>query len=186
MIASQTIDRYLTRYRSVSALLYIAFVMALFLTTVFMLMDIAERYSALNASAEILARLERRIPASSSAPNWSGESMPPGSPFLEGQTVTVASATLLERITSAIGRAGGNVVSSEVETQGAQSKDGFVKVITTCEVDQDRLQQLLYDIEAGMPFLFIEQLVAQAPLPSANGGRLRVLLGVSGLWPGAN
>lgn len=186
MIASQTLDRYLTRYRSVSALLYIAFVLALLLITVFVLMDIAERYSALNSSTELLARLERRVSVASYEPNWSGESTPPGSPFLEGQTVTVASATLLDRITSAIGRVGGNVVSTEVDTQGAQSKDGFVKVIATCEVDQDRLQQLLYDIEVGMPFLFIEQLVAQASVPSTNGGRMRVLLGVSGLWPGAN
>jgi general secretion pathway protein M len=38
--------------------------------------------------------------------------------------------------------------------------------------------------EAGMPFLFIDQLVAQSPLSAGAGdvGRTRVLLTVSGLW----
>ena len=31
-----------------------------------------------------------------------------------------------------------------------------------------------------MPFLFVDELVVQAPSASAEGGKLRVLLGVSG------
>jgi general secretion pathway protein M len=46
---------------------------------------------------------------------------------------------------------------------------------------------LLYDIEAGMPFLFIDQLVVQAPgtFATSGEGKLRILLGVSGQWQGA-
>jgi len=46
---------------------------------------------------------------------------------------------------------------------------------------------LLYDLEAGMPFLFVTQLMVQSSQenPVAEGGRLRVLLGVSGQWQGA-
>jgi len=36
-----------------------------------------------------------------------------------------------------------------------------------------------------MPFLFVDQLVAQPPATAGDGGRMRVLLSVSGLWPGA-
>ena len=68
--------------------------------------------------------------------------------------------------------------------QGAQSKDGYVSLIVSCEMEHNALQTLLYDIEAGMPFLFVDQLVAQAPVTSSEGGRTRVLLSVSGLWPG--
>ena len=186
MSANHPINRYLTRQPIMSALIYIAFVLALLLTTLFAVLDIADRYRAVSTSADILARLERRAVQSSSEPNWSGEPAPAGSPFLEGTTVTVASAALLDRLTSAVARAGGNVVSFEVEPQPLQAKDGYVKVIATCELEQARLQQLLYDIEAGMPFLFVDQLVAQAPVPANDAGRLRVLLAVSGLWPGAN
>jgi general secretion pathway protein M len=70
--------------------------------------------------------------------------------------------------------------------QGTQSKAGLIGVIASCEVDQPALQQLLYDLEAGMPYLFVEQLVVQAPVASAGGqeGRMRVLLAVYGQWQG--
>ena len=46
------------------------------------------------------------------------------------------------------------------------------------------LQQLLHDLEAGMPFLFIEQLAVEIAPQSDKGERMRVRLAVSGLWPG--
>ncbi|MEA2936275.1 MAG: ral secretion pathway protein, partial [Variibacter sp.] len=64
------------------------------------------------------------------------------------------------------------------------AKEGYVNLIASCEVEQAALQQLLYDIEAGMPFLFVDQLVAQVSTSNTDGGRMRVLLSVSGLWPG--
>jgi general secretion pathway protein M len=38
-----------------------------------------------------------------------------------------------------------------------------------------------------MPFLFVDQLVVQAPegSASARGGKLRILLSISGQWRGA-
>ena len=80
-------------------------------------------------------------------------------------------------------RAGGSVISSEVEPQ-AVAKDGFLKAIANFELEQAALQQLLYDFEAGMPFLYIDQLSIYAPTPSNEGGRVRVMLGVSGMWRG--
>ena len=109
---------------------------------------------------------------------------PPGSPFLEGQTVTVASAALLQRMTSIITNAGGTVVSSEMVQQGAQSKDGYVTAIANCELEQEALQRVLYDIEAGLPFLFVDQLVVQTSSAPQESGRLRVQVGVAALWPG--
>jgi general secretion pathway protein M len=78
------------------------------------------------------------------------------------------------------------VLSSQVELEGAEAKNGYISLIASCEIEQPALQQLLYDLEAGMPFLFVDQLVAQAPLPTTagKGERMRVLLAVSGLWPG--
>jgi general secretion pathway protein M len=83
---------------------------------------------------------------------------------------------------------GGSIQSSQVELQGAQGKAGFVGIITSCELDQSALQKLLYELEAGLPFLFVDRLVVQAPiaLSATQEGRLRVLLAVSGRWEGAN
>jgi general secretion pathway protein M len=103
----------------------------------------------------------------------------------------VAGAALQQRVTAAVGKLGGNVLSTQVDLAGTLSKEGFVSLVASCEIDQPALQQLLYDLEAGMPFLFVDQLVVQAPEAGtgqdglAAGGRMRVLLGVSGQWQGA-
>ena len=83
--------------------------------------------------------------------------------------MTVAGATLLQRVAGAITKVGGNIVSSQVDLQGPQAKDGFITVTANCEVDQPALQQLLYNIESGMPFLFVDQLVVQAPAIGPRG-----------------
>jgi general secretion pathway protein M len=81
------------------------------------------------------------------------------------------------------------VLSSQVDLAATLSKADFVSLVASCELEQPAVQQLLYDLETGMPFLFVDQLVIQAPEagagPEGTGGRMRVLLGVSGQWQGA-
>ena len=52
------------------------------------------------------------------------------------------------------------------------------------EVAQPALQTILYDIEAGMPFLFIEKLSIQSPeeFGEPETGRMRMTIGVAGQW----
>ncbi|MEJ0078893.1 MAG: type II secretion system protein GspM [Alphaproteobacteria bacterium] len=145
--------------------------------------EILDRRQAIAASSDLLAQLEGRKP---SARTGGAESqVPTGSPFLEGQTLTVAGAALLQRVADAVAKVGGNVLSSQVDVQGVQAKDGYVSVLASCELDYAALQKLLYDLEAGMPFLFIEQVVAQTPQTGpVEGGRMRLLLSVAGRWGG--
>jgi general secretion pathway protein M len=179
------IDQYLTRFPPAAAAVYAALVVVLLFVVWAQVSDLLERRRTVNAAADMLARLEGRVPPSKTDGGGPTGPVPAGSPFLEGQTVTVAGAALLQRVASAVTLIGGSVLSSQVELQGTQSKDGFVSLIASCEMDQASLQALLYDLEAGMPFLFVDQLVAQAPISTSEGGRTRVLLAVSGLWPGA-
>ena len=179
MTTSQEINRYLARNPSLAGWLYVLLVVALGLTALVALLDLGERYRLRNASQELLAQLERRARVSS----FELASAKPGTPasaFLEGPTATLASAALLHRITSAITRAGGAVVSSEIAPQGADAKAGYLRAIATCELEQPALQQLLYDLEAGMPFLIIDQLLVHP----AERGRLRIVLTVLGRWAG--
>ena len=177
MISAHSISGHLTRHPNLSGLIYVALVVICCLTTLSILTDLVDRYRVRNASLEMLSRLEGRDQI------LSKDGGPRGSPFLEGQTLTTASATLLQRITSIISNAGGTVVSSEMVQRGTQAKDGYVTAITNCELEQETLQKVLYEIEAGLPFLFIDQLQVQAPL-EGQSGRLRVVLGVTGLWTG--
>jgi len=186
MTTDHPIDPYLARFPAAAACAYVALVTTLLFVTWVAMGDILDRRQAVAAAADMLARLEGRKPTSKAADGGvDAGPAPAGSPFLEGQTVTIAGAALLQRVASAVTQVGGSVLSSQVELQGTQSKDGFVNLIASCEIDHASLQPLLYDLEAGMPFLFIDQLVAQAPASTGEGGRTRVLLAVSGLWPGA-
>ena len=150
------------------------------------LSDIWSKRADVVASAAMLEQFEGRRPAAVRAQTPDGTS-PAGSPFLEGATVTVAGAALLQRVTAAVTKLGGNVLSSQVDLQGSQSKAGFLTIIASCDIDQPGLQQLLYNLEAGMPFLFVDQLVVQAPasFAASGDGKLRILLAVSGQWRGA-
>jgi general secretion pathway protein M len=148
--------------------------------------DILERRQSIVAASDLLAQLEGRKASPLATAGGGASQVPTGSPFLEGQTLTVAGAALLQRVADAVTKVGGNVLSSQVDVQGVQAKDGFVSVLASCELDHAALQRLLYDLEAGMPFLFIEQMVAQSPQTASpqEGGRMRLLLAVSGRWQG--
>jgi len=76
------------------------------------------------------------------------------------------------------------VLSSQVELKNADSKDGWINLIVSCDIDPASLQPLLYDLESGMPFLFIDQLVVQAPVAGVEQSRMHILLSVSGQWAG--
>jgi general secretion pathway protein M len=185
MMSSYSFTRHFTLYASISAGFYVVLVISLAACAVVALTDMVESYRSLSASIDILARLEARTSADAAASDRATDLEVSEAPLLEGQSITVASASLLQRVTRAISRAGGNVISSEFDRSAAQSTNGYVKVIATCEIEQSALQQLLYDLEAGMPLLFIEQLNAQASMPVREGGPLRVQLGVSGMWQAA-
>src|SRR5262245_8451473 len=174
----------LGRAGKLATCIYLMVVALLCLTSAVLLWDTMQRYQASNAALETLARFKNLGRPSNLETNTEG--WPAGSPFLEGTTVTLASAALLERITTAITQAGGSVGSSETEPQAQRPKDDYVKATATCEITQvGALQQLLHDLEAGMPFLFVDQLVVEAAPPSDKGERMRVRLAVSGLWRGA-
>lgn len=183
MTANNPIAGYLARFPFVAAVCFVALIIGFLATAWSYTSDFLERRQTLAATSDILSHLEgRHSPA-----NANGTAVLTGSPVLEGPTVTVAGATLLQRVGAAVTRFGGNILSSQVDLQGAQSKNGFVKVSIDCELDQPSLQQLLYDLEAGMPFLFVDQLVAQAPEGGMDALRtkMHVSILVSGQWQGA-
>jgi general secretion pathway protein M len=178
-----TIQRTIARFPGGAAIAYVVFMLLLLAGTWNAIADILDRRADLAAAGEILDQLDgRKSPSHATG----AATFVSGSPLLEGPTVTVAGASLLQRVTDAVTKVGGNILSSQVELQGVQSKAGYIGVITSCELDQRSLQKLLYDLEAGFPFLFVDQLVAQAPVASSTNqeGRMRILLSVSGQWQG--
>jgi general secretion pathway protein M len=166
----------------VAATAYVVVVFVLLALAASTVIDLLGQRASVASTVAMLEQLEGRKPAASSK-RTGDAGVPTGSAFLEGSTVTVAGAALLQRVAGAVTKAGGNVLSSQLDVQGPNAKGGFVSMVANCELEQSALQSLLYDLEAGMPFLFIDQLDIQ--VATAGDGKLRFLLGVSGQWQGA-
>lgn len=168
----------------IAVTLYLAVTGGLLLMAGLSIADVIAHRQALAQTSDLLDQLRGRKGGAKNTAAAMAEH--PGTPFLEGPTVTVAGANLLQRVAAAVGNVGGSVQSSQVDVSGAQAKDGFVGLVVSCELDQSALQKVLYDLEAGMPFLFVDQLDVQVPqttaLNEAGTGRVRVILGVSGQW----
>ncbi|MFG1373239.1 type II secretion system protein GspM [Xanthobacter oligotrophicus] len=173
-----------------AALGYLALVVALLAVAGSAIGDLMDKRAAVAEASDALDRLQGRKPprAGDPADPWTG------APVLEGPTVTVAGAVLMQRIAAAAERAGGRMTSSRPELQGTPYGPGFVAVAASLDIGADGLQKLLYDIEAGQPFLFVDQLAIQSEAPSsggrsADGGSqpiaLKVTFSAYGQWQGA-
>ncbi len=143
---------------------------------------VSDARASVSAAETMLAELEGRSALGRRDQFSPLQGAPAGSPFLQGATLNVAAASLLQRVDAAVHRVNGNVLSSQVDLNDARAKQGWAGLVVSCEIEQASLQPLLYDIEAGMPFLFIDQLVIQTPTVGASSSRMRIVLAVSGQW----
>jgi general secretion pathway protein M len=174
---------YFGRPRTLAAIYGVAIALLCFVTAA-SLVGITRRYTERNNALTILENLRARaLSYSSSADRASATNT--DAEFLGGSSATVASALLLQRVTGAIAGAGGRVLSSEVDERPAQPKDAELKATIDFEIEQVDLQRLLYDLESGAPFLFVDQLIIHAKqLPDAADARLGIVMQVSGIWRG--
>ncbi|HKS86880.1 MAG TPA: type II secretion system protein GspM [Pseudolabrys sp.] len=178
-----SLEPVILRHPRAAAVLYGLSIVVLTAGSWISISDVVHRRADAVAAREVLERPAARKLGGDG--KMQGEA-PVGSPLLEGPTVTVAGASLLQRVTAAVTKVGGIILSSQVALEGQRGRPGYVGVTASCELDQASLQNLLYDLEAGMPFLFIDQLVVQATTgsPADENGRMRVVLTVSGQWQG--
>jgi general secretion pathway protein M len=181
----RSLQKYFTREHLLPVLGFGGVTIGLAIAIWLALSGLASDYADYAAVLDLLDRLEGRKPSIGSSVDASGM---PGSPFLEGATVNIAGAALQQRVVSAVRSAGGNVLSSQIDLQGAEAKQGYVSLSASCEIAENALQQLIYDLESGMPFLFIDQLIVQSPQSNPGTGvdaapaRMRLQIDVSGQW----
>ncbi len=112
-----------------------------------------------------------------------GDANQANSPFLEGQTAALAGAGLQQHIERVVVAAGGALLSSEINLDESESKNRFLSLTVSAEMTQLALQSLLYNLEAGVPYLFVNSFEAQTPEAfDAGNGRMRITMKVSGQW----
>ncbi len=124
MSTGHAITRTLTRSPLIAVVLYIAVTGGLLAAAGLAVANILDHQRALAQTSDLLDQLQGRRARGAGTSPLAAEH--PGTPFLEGPTVTVAGATLLQRVAAAVGNVGGTIQSSQVDVLGTQAKDGFV------------------------------------------------------------
>jgi general secretion pathway protein M len=168
--------------RSLSALGIVAFVAVVTggaIATALSLREAEAHVADLKQQVEDLQTRERRL-----APLTPRDKA--ASPFFEARTITLASAALQQRLEAAVASAKGRLVSSKVET-APRGDDRQVSLAAELTIAEPDIQALLYDLETGRPYLFVDSLEARGPeagTTPTGGGAMRVSLTVSGQWSG--
>ena len=177
MTGTDAVFDWLRRAPVVAVGIYVAVVGLAGAAGVQAIVDLRASLDAEQAASDTLAALEiRREPNGSSA----GPDTIPVAPFLDGATDASASASLLQRVETAVRQAGGEIQSSEVGPRATPDSAGQMAATFGIELPASALSALLYDLEAGTPFLFVDALVAQPAGEAGAGERLRVVLSLSG------
>src|SRR5262245_21305119 len=124
---------FLNRFPTGAAVLYVAVVAGLGVLSWTTVAEIQARTEAVADTAAILMQLDGRTPppARRSRTREADPAMA-GSPVLEGATMTVGGANLLQRVAGTITKFGGAILYTQVDLEGPQSKDGFVVVTVNC------------------------------------------------------
>jgi general secretion pathway protein M len=175
--------RVMGRRQALAVVSYVGVVIVLLAVSLLLVADLRDKAAEIAAAQMRLDQLSERSQPSLSTSNASNPGVS-GSPFLDGQTITIAGAALQQRIETAVAKANGLLTSSQLELDGPDAKNGFVNLSASMEVNQPAVQTILYDIEAGMPYLFVDKLSIQSPevFGEPEGGRMRMTIGVVGQW----
>jgi len=158
---------------------YLGAVVFLLGSSLWLMDDLKSSSDRLSLSSSRLDQLSRRAPRPPRRADDAGPSL-----FLSGRTMTIAAAALEQRIKDTVERSGGELTSSQVEPDSPDAKNGLVRLTASIEVDQPGVQKILYDIEAGAPYLFVDKLSVQSPedFGEPETGRFRMTLAVLGQW----
>jgi general secretion pathway protein M len=179
-----SIPRLVTSRRlALAVITYVGVVIGLFAISLLLVADLHDKATEVAAAETRLDQLSERSRPTSSA-SIASNAGPSGSQFLDGRTITVAGAALQQRIGAAVTKGGGTLMSSQVELDGPDAQKGFVGLSASIEVSHPAVQTILYDIEAGMPYLFVDKLSIQSPevFGDPESGRMRMTIGVVGQW----
>jgi len=130
---------------------------------------------------EMLSRLEARLRANAGRPT----AAPPAA-FLDATTPGLASAQLQSYLGQLAGDQRATLVSSGGETAKRDDAPDTVRVQATLDMNLQALRAVLYQLESGTPYVFVDTMAVQ-PINATAGGSvedpiLRTTLSLRALW----
>lgn len=145
------------KYHATAAVsLVLLFIFALLSTTAFTWSMISAKQSEIEARQTQLAALKRR--AALPAPTSTSPARPVQPFFAEG--FALAANELQQRVVGLIENAGGTLVTVGIDPPVTAEDESGRRVVVqaVAELSNDSLQEVLYQLEAQAPFVFVENL----------------------------
>src|SRR6266850_5646067 len=131
---------------------------------------------------EILARLEAKLREHANRPTAAA----PSTAFLDASTPGLASAQLQSYLAQLAGDQRASLVSSGGEAAKRDDAPDTIRLQATLDLNLQSLRAVLYQLESGTPYVFVDALAVQ-PI-GATAGRavedplLRTTLGLRAFW----
>ncbi|WP_020174937.1 type II secretion system protein GspM [Methyloferula stellata] len=110
----------------------------------------------------------------------------PSSAFFEAQTSGLASAQFEAYLAQVAADQQASLVSSAVQPITHTDTQDVVRIQAALGIGYDALQELLYKLETGTPYVFVDSLVLQSPnaanAHAASAPMMKVTLNLRALW----
>jgi hypothetical protein len=134
---------------------------------------------------DLLSRLEARAKARPDLKGPAKVLSAPTQAFLDAPTPGLASADLQAHV-SKLADAHATLVSFGVQGAATEDASDVVRIEASMDISLRELQVLLYELESGTPYVFVELMTIRTTTPAEEGvsedPQLRVTLGLRALW----
>jgi hypothetical protein len=136
---------------------------------------------------DMLARLEAAHQRSGGKANVSEDpATAPGTAFLNAPTSGLASAQLETYLSQLVLAQRASLVSSGVQQANHSDAPEIVHIQATLDIRYEALQALLYRLEIGTPYVFVDEMNLQSPNATAQreprDAAMKVTLNLRALW----
>mgnify|MGYP002651283211 CR=1 FL=1 len=146
----------------------------------------SEARAELVEKLDALALLEARVGGGAKARGPVRNPAAPASAFLTTQTQGLAGAELQAYLAQLASAQNAEVVSSGLQPTGRDDTPETIRLQATLTTTIGSLQTLLYQLETGTPYVFVDSVAVQLPNVGLGSTRqdpvLRVTLGIRALW----
>jgi hypothetical protein len=137
-----------------------------------------------DARREVLSQLEAHLKARNARPK-SG-SVAPAAAFLSAPTQGLAGAQFEAYLQQTAAAQHATVISSGLDPSRHDDRPDAIRLQATLDMNLEALQRMLYQLESGTPYVFVDSLSVQIPGSGAQRAvedpLLRVTLGLRAIW----
>jgi general secretion pathway protein M len=139
----------------------------------------ADAQQELSDRRDALAQLEARRAAGGDGKGRTVAALAPATAFLDAPTLGLAGAQLQDHLAKVAALEQATMISSGIEAAGREDAADTIRVQATFDIHLQALQSILYRLEAGTPYTFVEALSVQPSSVTAQRGSLDPLLRVT-------